>query len=249
MIVQKSVDMVPRDGVTVTARAPGAGHPECGSISTISPEFKPATNRGGARPGAGRPRKAGSVAAAPEGLRWYVAQLDRRTVRTRGGEPWADAIERVVAEAGYDGVVPQFWHERRHPSTGQVIWQGLSLAFPGYMLVQFDRAGLGWRILPHLPGLRRLIGLDAERPLPVPASQAAWVIAQFGPDGVQRRVVEVVERAPLPVGASVRVVGGLGLGWSGRVLESDGRSVLVDVGGRRVRMAQAAVACAPCVTS
>lgn len=232
--VLESVDTVRGDGVTVTVRASGARHPECGSIPGIGLEFKPATMRGGARVGAGRKPKPPSVAVmmpGQAGPRWYVARVDRRAVRCRGQESWADALERLIGEAGWSGVVPQY----------RTAADVLLPAFPGYLLIEFDKRDPAWRVIPHLQGVGRLIGPDAERPMAVVDVQAAWVLAQFGPEGVQRRPLQDMALAPLAAGVMVRVVGGLGLGWTGRVLESDGRSVVLEVDGRRVKMAQAGV--------
>jgi transcription antitermination factor NusG len=232
--VQNRVDIGVGDGVTVAGCAPGANGPECGSIPEIRPEFKPATTRGGARAGAGRPQKPASVALlAPgaEGARWYVAAVDRLAVRSEPGQGWADALECAVRAAGFDAVVPQY-------RTADDV---LVAVFPGYGLVEFDRRDPAWRAIPHLRGVRRLIGPDVERPTPVAAIQAAWVIGQFGDGGRQRLPLERVPAAPLPVGLMVRVVDGLGVGWAGVVVASDGRSCWLDVAKRRVRVAQAAL--------
>jgi transcription antitermination factor NusG len=237
--VRNRVDTVMGDGVTVAACAPGANGPECGSIPEISPEFKPATMRGGARAGAGRPRKPASVAlVAPgaEGARWYVAAVDRMGVRAEAGQSWAEAWESAVQALGFEAVVPQY-------RTKDDV---LAMAFPGYALVEFDRRDPAWRVIPHLGGVRRLIGPDAERPTPVAWMQAAWVMAQFGEHGQQRLPLERAPAVPLAVGAMVRVVAGLGVGWAGVVSASDGRSVWLRLAGRTVRVAQAAVAvCSP----
>lgn len=232
--VRESVDTVIGDGVTVAARASGGNHPECGSIPTIKTKFKPATNgRGGSRPGAGRPRKVASVAMLADGQagpRWYVAQVDRRAVPTLGLEPWHAALERMIEEAGCAAVVPLY----------RSTEDELLAAFPGYALVEADLRQPAWRRLSQVPGVRRLVG-PTDRPMPVADVQAAWVLSQFGPDGVQRRPAQCAPAAALPVGVAVRVVDGLGLGLVGTVQESDGRSVVIDVAGRRVRMAQAGV--------
>ena len=167
-------------------------------------------------------------------------------MRVQGDVAWHAALEEAIEALGFAAVVPLFYEVRRNKA-GKVVWQGLSQAFPGYALVEMDLRHGAWRQVPRVPGVRRLIG-PAEQPTPVMDVQAAFVLAQFGPDGVQRREVDASTVAPLPVGATVRVVGGLGLGWVGTVVASDGRSVSVDVGGKMVRMAQAGVAvCAPYV--
>lgn len=231
------VDTVTEDGVTVADCAPGGGAPECGSIPENTPLIKPATMRGGARAGAGRkPASVALLAPGAAGPRWYVAAVDageawRAWGRVRG-IGWAEALEHVLGRMGFAAVVPQYLD----------VSGVLRAAFPGYALVEFDRRDPAWRQIPHLRGVRRLIGPDAERPVPVAAVQAAWVLGQFGPDGRQRAPVERAPLVPLPIGAAARVVDGIGLGWAGVVVASDGRSAVLDVDGRRVRVAQAAVA-------
>jgi transcription antitermination factor NusG len=233
--VQNRVDMGAGDGVTVRDGALGALHPECGSNSRGSAEFKFA--HGGARAGAGRKPKPVSVALlAPglEGPRWYVAEV------TRGAEA---AIAWALCEVGFVAVAPGYLaHVPADPVRRRAAADVLRPAFPGYILVELDRRNAGWRAVCHQRGVRRLIGADAERPTPVTWQQAAWVLAQFGPDGVQRRPAVAAALVPLPVGVRVRVVEGLGEGQAGTVLASDGRAVVLEVGGRRVRVAQAAVA-------
>jgi transcription antitermination factor NusG len=231
MVVQESVDTVIGDGVTVTARAPGAWHPECESIPDSQRLIRPGNDE---RRGPGRrwpkPASVAVLADRQAGPRWHVAQVDRRAVVTLGLEPWHQTLERVIGEAGFDAVVPMY------RSAEDV----LVAAFPGYALVEFDVRDPAWRALPQVRGVRRLIG-PTDRPMAVADVQAAWVLGQFGPDGYQRRPMEAAAAAPLPRGVWVRVVLGLGLGWSGAVLESDGRSAVLDVQGRRVRVAQAAL--------
>ncbi len=230
--MQEAVDKVTCDGVTVSPRAPGAQHPECGSISEIAGLIRQ-PNEVRRRPGRVWP-KAPSVAVLSPGQagpRWYVASVERRAARVRAGETVAEALERALGEGGWAGVVPRY-----RTSDDVLAW-----AFPGYMLVELDRRDPRWRSVPHVPGVRRLIGPDAERPMPVADVQAAWVLGQFGPDGYQRRPINSVAAPPLPLAARVKVIGGLGLGWHGEVVESDGLSVVILVGNRRVRMAQAAV--------
>ena len=70
--------------------------------------------------------------------------------------------------------------------------------------------------------------------------QMAWVIAQFGEDGVQR--VPAQAAAPLPVGCRVRVLAGPIAGHEAEVVRSNGRTVAFRWAGRLVQMAQAAVA-------
>lgn len=234
--VMRIVDTVTETGVTVADCAPGGGAPECGSISETSHLIRPA-NETRRRPGRVWPKPASVALLAPggEGPRWYVAAVDageawRAWGRVRG-IGWAEALEHVLGRMGFAAVVPQYL------DAGGV----LRAAFPGYAMVEFDKRDPAWRQVPHVRGVRRLIGPDAERPVPVAAVQAAWVLGQFAAGGKQRQPVERVALVPLRIGMAARVVDGLGLGWSGTVVASDGRTVALDVAGRVVRVAQAAV--------
>jgi len=166
------------------------------------------------------------VAVVPpgqDGPRWYVACVDgAHEVR----------LQQVIREAGWSAVAPQY-----RDADGFLV-----VAYRGYILVEFDIRDDCWREIAHLRGVRSLLGGEVERPRPVAMTQAAWVLSQFGDDGVQRRTVDRATLAPLPVRAAVRVAEGLGLGWSGRVVCSDGRSVVLLVDGRRVKVAQGLVA-------
>lgn len=244
---ENRVDMVTDDAVTVAACAPGAGHPECGSIPENQHLIRPGNDD---RRGPGRrwpkPPSVAVLAPAQAGPRWYVAEVDGRAARRARGESLAAAMQRTVRAGGWDAVVPQFLAERsealhvgaRRPARdGELRW-----AFPGFMLVEFDCRETGWRDIPHLPGVRRLAGLGPERPVPVRPVEAAWVLGQFGPDGVHRQPLVTKPAMPLAKGTRVRAVLGLLAGrLAGEVEESDGVSVWLWSGGKRVRLAQAAV--------
>ena len=232
------LDMVSGDGVTVTALAPGAGHPECGAIPGNSLEFKAATMRGGARAGAGRPRKPASVAVlAPgwAGPRWYMVETHPRQ---------EEAAVQAIQAAGFDAVWPQFRDVvPADPGRKRALREVMRAAFPGYVMAEFDQAAdATWRWIATRRGVRRIVGGQAERPTPIAMTEAAWVISQFGVDGVQRRApIEASALAPLAIGVQVVVRTGPYAGAQGAVIASTGRAVTLPIGGWRVTMAQAAV--------
>lgn len=235
VMMLESVDTVPSDGVTVAARALGAGHPECGAIPADSTEFKSATTWGGARAGAGRPRKPASVVILGDGPRWYCVEV----------APRAEARAAAEIEAlGVPVLVPEYLGQRKvRERVGGVVRvverPTLLLAFPRYVFAEFDVRAPEWRRIATRQGVKRIIGLDPERPAAVPAVQMAWVIAQFGEDGVQRRPQGPA--APIKPGATVRVLAGPLQGHVARVEKSNGRTVWIEWAGRSVSMAQAAV--------
>lgn len=235
-LIAESVDTVPGDGVTVTARAPGAGHPECGAIPADSTEFKSATTWGGARAGAGRPRKPASVVILGDGPRWYCVEVAPRAEFRAAAE---------IEALGVPVLVPEYLGQRRvRERVGGVVRvverPALLLAFPRYVFAEFDVRAPEWRRIATRQGVKRIIGLDPERPVPVPAVQMAWVIAQFGDDGVQRRPVNAAA-VPIKAGAMVQVLAGPLAGHVAPVQRSNGRTVWIEWAGRSVSMAQAAV--------
>lgn len=226
------LDMVTGDAVTVAACAPGAGHPECGSHPDNEALFKPATKRGGARVGAGRPPSVAVLAPGWDGPRWYCVEVQSRQ-------------ELAVAEAlmalGFDAVAPQFMDlVLANLPRGKPAREVLRPAFPGYVIAEFDAADAGWRRIASQPGVKRVMGCTPERPTPLPAVHVAWIIGQFGAEGAQRRS-RLKAAAPIGVGCWVRVVAGPAEGVRGRVVISNGRAVVLAVAGHRVKMAQAAV--------
>lgn len=232
----ESLDAAQDGAIAVASCAPGARHPECGSHPDNPVEFKCATTHGGARAGAGRPRKPPSVAVlAPgyAGLRWYCVEVHaRREVE----------VAEALLHLGFDALAPQYLDELpANPARKLPRREVLRPALPGYVIAEFDQTLPEWRRIASQRGVRRVMGSSPERPSPLQVGVAAWLIGQFGFGGVQRQAKILARAEPLEIGAVVEVVGGLGLGWRGRVVSSDGRSVVVEVEGRRVRLAQAAV--------
>lgn len=236
MIACEMLDTALADRVTDAVRAPGARHPECGSHPDISTEIKPATKRGGVRPGAGRPCTAPAVAVlAPgwAGPRWFCVEVHRRC---------EDAVVEQLQDLGFEAIAPQSLDSV--PARGKRPAQEiLRPAFPGYVIVEFDRADAGWRRIASQPGVRRIMGSHPERPMALRDVQVAWIIGQFGFGGAQRVPVQQREAVPAPLaeGVEVRVISGPLDGMHGRVMTSNGLAVVLALAGRRVRMAQAAV--------
>lgn len=208
-------------GVTLTAPLEARGASGCGSHSIEQAEIK---RRGGARPGAGRPRRAvASVAIGlgRDGLRWYCVEAESGRELAVAG-----AIERQ----GWPAFVP-----RMLDRDGRLV-----LCWSRYLFAEFDWRGTGWRAIAHTRGVLRLLGPSPEAPEPVAAGEMAWLLAQFGPDGVQR-LPPVAPRA-WPVGAAVRVAVGPMAGVQGVVRRCDGRRSVIDVGGRAVAAPAAVLA-------
>jgi transcription antitermination factor NusG len=236
MMGAESLDMRACDGVTVTAIAPGAGHPECGSIPDSQGLIRGSND---VRRGPGRrwhkPASVAVLAPGWAGPRWYMVETHPRQ---------EEAAVAAIQDAGFDAVWPQFRDvvpadARRKMPAREVM----RAAFPGYVMAEFDQAAdATWRWIATRRGVRRIVGGHAERPTPIAMTEAAWVISQFGFGGVQRQApVELPPVAPLAVGAPVVVTAGPYAGSQGSVIASTGRSVTLLVGGWRVTMARAAV--------
>jgi transcription antitermination factor NusG len=229
------VDMVIGDDVTVTARASGARHPECGAHPDNQGLIKLATTWGGVRVGAGAKPRPPSVVVSAGGARWYCIEVAPRTERLVAAE---------IARLGVVSLAPEYLGTQRVRERvgGQVKFVDRAVilpAFPGYVFAEFDAVGPEWRRIATRRGVKRLIGSDPERPLAVPPVQMAWVISQFGEDGAQRMPRQAA--APILLGAMVRVVAGPLVGLVARVVRSNGKTVSVEWSGRPVTMAQAVV--------
>jgi transcription antitermination factor NusG len=235
---ERMMDVDMTGGVVVTeggVTPPGAWHPECGAHSEISPLFKPATMRGGARPGSGPKRKPASVVVSAAGPRWVCVEVARRA---------EGQVVDTLLRMGFDAVVPMFMDVLpANPARKLARREVLRPAFPGYVMAEIDLADVAWRAIASQRGVVRLMGSSPERPSAIPAVKAAWLLSQYGVGGVQRRsVLACADRmAPLAEGAEVVVSAGPYEGSRGVVLASDGRAVVLRIGGWRVRMAQSAV--------
>jgi transcription antitermination factor NusG len=232
------VDMVTGDGVTVTSIAPGALHPECGSIPDNQGLI-----RGGndVRRGPGRRwAKPASVVISAGGPRWYCIETAPRA---------EDRVVEALSALGFDAVAPKFldWVPA-NPARKLPAREVLRPAFPGYVIAEFDAGLPGWRRIASQRGVVRVMGSAPEQPSPIRPVQVAWLLSQFGADGVQRRSRLGVEAAaPLALGTWVRVIAGPYEAVRGRVVASDGRSVMLNISGWRVRMAQGLVQVEVCV--
>jgi transcription antitermination factor NusG len=226
------LDTVTDDDVTVAVRAPGARHPECGSHPENPGLIKSATNWGGSRVGAGR--KPASVVIAGHGPRWYCIEVQSRQER---------AVVAQIERLGFAAVAPEFMDMvPGNPAKRLAAREVLRAAFPGYVLGEFDVADAAWRQVASVRGVRRVMGSHPERPSPLPAVHAAWLLSQFGEGGAQRVPrLQAGRLVPLVIGCAAVVSAGPFEGVRGTVLASDGRAVVLSVDGRRVRVPQVAV--------
>jgi transcriptional antiterminator RfaH len=219
MGVAMGVDMVTGDGVTVTAIAPGAGHPECGASSETSPLFKPATKRGGARPGSGPKRKAvdavGEAMPKHQGLRWYCVQAKPRSELL--------AIIQLTAR-GFQTFLPLHQPDRQ---------QVLRPLFPGWLFVQFDQAAGLWGGITRAPGVQELYPAS-----PLDPALIGELIRLYGPGGAGVLPERAASLEPMQRGQMVRVIDGMMFDLVGVCQWSDRQKVelLAEIMGRQVRV-------------
>jgi transcriptional antiterminator RfaH len=228
---RESLDSVRGDVVTVTARAPGAGHPECGSRGAEGPEISskfghggpransggPRANSGGARRGAGRkpapPPPA--IASGKPGLRWFCLQT----------APRAELLAVVhLTTKGFATFLPL-----HQTGVGQV----LRPLFPGWLFVQFDHQAGRWGAINGTPGVREL-----HSDTPLASDLVVELIALYGPGGKAVYPPGAHAMEPIEAGKLVRVTSGDVIDLVGIVQWSDGDKVrlLAEMMGGQVRV-------------
>jgi transcription antitermination factor NusG len=175
-----------------------------------------------------------SAVVSPGGPRWVCVEVARRA---------EDQVVEALQGMGFDAFVPKFMDViPANPARKTPRREMLRPAFPGYVLVEIDLGDAAWRRIASQRGVRRVMGSSPERSSAFSPVKAAWLIAQFGFCGVQRRSrLDMPASVPLAVDAWVQVIAGPYEGVRGRVVVSDGRAVVLLIAGWRVRMAQAAV--------
>jgi transcriptional antiterminator RfaH len=233
MMGAESLDMRVCDGVTVTAIAPGALHPECASheapqqeISSKSGHGGPRANAGGARANsggsrvnAGRPAKAKPPISDPmpkhQGLRWYCLQTAPR------GELLAVLH---LTHRGFPTFLPLHQPDRH---------QVLRPLFPGWLFVQFDQSKGLYGSIMQAPGVR-----DLHAASPLDAGFVVELIRLYGPGGSAVLPERAQTLEPMERGQLVRVVDGAMMDLVGVCQWSDRQKVelLAEIMGRRVRV-------------
>jgi transcriptional antiterminator RfaH len=110
----------------------------------------------------------GSTEEAPDGARtgrvkpsecrWYVAQtLPHKE----------ELASRNLARQNFQSFLPRYRATRRH---ARKRYDVLAPLFPGYIFIRFDPDNAPWRSINGTQGIRRLVGPQLTRPLPMPAS-------------------------------------------------------------------------------
>jgi len=108
----------------------------------------------------------------------------------------------------------------------------INALFPRYLFISFDILDLAWRRIHTTVGVSRLMGCDAETPLPLPRGYVEQLRAEAGP-------YEQFDNRPrrFEPGDTTQITGGLFHGASGLCVHSakERVTILLDVlGGQRL---------------
>lgn len=246
MLVDSFDDCAP-PSVLLLARGPPRSAP-ASRVSHIQnrPEFKFAAGHGGARIGAGRPRKSSPPQIETGISRWYVARtgygqtaLADRDMRTKGFTIFAPTIFKAATPP-------------RRDSTG-VMRPGkpdrADYLFVRYVMVRLNLSDPGWRDVLDCDGVERIISgghLNNDGigiPIAVPDSDIAAIRELL--NEVDCLDPRVFREKPIEPGTRLRVTGGALLDREGICELSDGARVvlLMQLLGRplRIEVAQSGV--------
>lgn len=214
-------------------------HPECGSHPGAGTEISKfgwggaRANSGGRRAGAGRKPASkelaqSRIAASIHSLAWPGALGDRWYCARTHYRAELIAIEELVRQ-GYPAFLPRI--ERELPDHQRILVP----MFPGYLFVRFDRGAERWRPVVSTPGIRCLLGVSPELPIPAPFGMIEALASRANDDGtVLRHRHPRVE--PIPAGETVRIANGPFTSFEAVCLMSAGDRVrvLVALFGREV---------------
>lgn len=154
--------------------------------------------------------------------RWYV-------VHTQPGRE-AQADEHLRRQ-GYVTFLPKLLKRRRHARKTDIVSRPL---FPRYMFVRIDTEFQGWHVIHSTFGVASLVG-GPKGPVPVREGVVEALYTQISPDGFFR--AQVCKFVP---GQVIQVMDGIfasAIGFFESMSDSERVSVLLDLLGRRVRVA------------
>lgn len=211
----------------------------CGSYFQIPPEFKLASGWGGARSGAGRPRKVVKFHQPSSAFRWYVA-------RTFHGQ--TALADRALREAGYTIFAPTIFKPATSPrrDSNGVMRPGkpdrVDYLFVRYIIVSLNLADPTWREVTKVDGVERVIcgGHLSSGMIGLPIA-----IPDLAIDKVRELLNEndcldsrVMKAKPFDVGTRVRFTEGAMLDREAVVEMSDGARVmlLLNLLGRPIQL-------------
>lgn len=233
----------------LVARGPFPPQPPSVSFPRNRDVFKLASGWGGARVGAGRPRKPRVGPVARDGFHWYV-------VRTRAGE--IVLADREIREADFLVFAPMIFKlsvAPRRLANGSIRPgkpDRVEFLLVRYIIVSMDVSDPSWRRILTLPGVERVIsGGHAENggvgiPIPVRDDAIDWLRSLLDAGDI---IDPRVHREPrIAVGAELVLTGGPLPDHAGVCAMSDGQRVVLLMslfnrpGAVRAHVSQASVA-------
>jgi transcription antitermination factor NusG len=163
----------------------------------------PRANSGGARPGAGRPRKRVETTAPIAGTHWYCVCVEYGQ-DTRVA--WA------LKAAGFHAWL--MWHTIPAKPARRTEFRNMPArpaynapAMPGYLFVKFDASNSSWRRIASIRGVVRIMGTSPERPTPLYPEVMSILMDQCDDLGVMTPPRPVKRLGPVVVGAEVGIGG------------------------------------------
>ena len=220
----------------------------CGSYLRETPYFKLTGGWGGARPGAGRPRKPAVTLKPPDAFHWYVARIAHGQM---------DHADRQLREAGFQLFAPTLFKPATPPrrdSTG-VMRPGkpdrVEWLFVRYIIVSLNLSDPNWRAV-MVDGVERMICGGHQQnngvgtPIAIPDRAIDYIRELVGPTNcLDFRALRAPRGKTLKAGTALRMIDGPMPDRVGICEMSDGERVvlLLNLLGRpvRVTVAQSAV--------
>lgn len=155
--------------------------------------------------------------------RWYVVHTQPNAERK--------ACAHLLRQ-GFEIYAPHYRKRRRHARRVETV---IAPLFPRYLFVAVDTATQRWRSIQSTIGVSRLV-CNGDVPAPVPDEVLAQLRAQE--DGAGLIKVDTTPR--FARGDKIRILDGLFsacIGWFEEVTDSERVSILLDLLGRKVRVA------------
>jgi transcription antitermination factor NusG len=197
---------IPDEVAPIGGLAPCVAQPDSGESIKFG--------HGGARIGAGRPRKLPPLEPWT-GPRWCVYQTHPQAERLAAHE---------LSRAGYRSYLPLIAVKRRDPVIPTMFHKVLVTRFRGYGFVELGPAQ-PWIPIREAAGVLRVLLTNSGRPAPVRFGDIEWQMAQD--DKLCDLKADVLPE--FDPGIRVRVEDGPFTSFSGTVIECDGMVTLVEV--------------------
>ena len=183
----------------------------------------PRENSGGAREGAGRPRKQRAIQTFPIGPRWYVLEINgRATDRIARDLAEGESRPGYISRPSYEACFPLIAVERVKRGKRVTLNEPM---FRSYAFVKFDRLVDDWLPMQSIDGVKRLVSTRSMIPIPLPVNTVEALI-----DGTAERLRISDDRlATVVAGTDMRVINGPFTSSMASCLEDDGLTSRISV--------------------